>query len=114
MRSRLQRKDAGMESGPASALRQPLAHLMGAQVFDSNGAVIGAVVGRVLAGDQVDLLLRRRRLFRRSVYRRLDGQSIAVIERRLVYDPRRGQGRVMPAVIQIVSRRAEHSTGDKA
>jgi hypothetical protein len=87
---------------------------MGARVFDSNGVVIGAVVGRVLAGNQVDLLVRRRRLFRRSAYRRLDGWSIAVTERRLTYDPRRGQGRVMPAVMQVVSRRAEHSTRDQA
>ena len=114
MRSRSQHEAVHVETGPVSALRQPLAHLMGAQVFDLSGVAIGVVVGRVLAGDAVDLLVRRRRLFRRSVYQRLEGRAIAVIERRFVYDPLRGQGRVMPAVIQVVARSAQHSTRDTA
>src|SRR5450759_3100686 len=76
MRSRLQSDPAGMDEGRSRALRQPLASLIGLQVIDSASVILGVVLGRVVGDSTVDLLVRRRQLFRRSRYLRLQGDAI--------------------------------------
>jgi|GEM_PF-5411824 hypothetical protein len=103
MRSRLQSDAAGMDEGRSRALRQPLASLIGLQVIDSASVSLGVVVGRVVGDSTVDLLVRRRRLFRRSRYLRLQGDAITMRGRTFVYHPRAVQRHVLPAVIQLTA-----------
>lgn len=103
-----------MDASAVNAFRQPLARLTGAQVVDSAGTVVGVVVGRVLAGNDVDLLVRRRRLFHRSVYRRLEGDAITISGRRFVYDPDAIRSHVMSAIVQLAMLPAQVSHGDAA
>ena len=66
----------GMERREERAARERLAHVIGLPVTDPAGMTLGVVVGRIISGTTIDLLVRRRRLFHRSRYLRLQGAAI--------------------------------------
>jgi hypothetical protein len=105
---------ASVEREAIGDLRQPLARLLGMYVVDAQGIDIGVVVGRVLAGNTVDLLVRRRRVLRRSRYLRLDGDAITVSGGRFVYHPHAVQLRGMPAIVGIAPVAGRVPPGDAA
>ncbi len=70
-----------------SAPQQCLAHVIGRGVIDPNGVKLGVVVGRIVSGTTVDLLVRRRRLFHRSRFMRLQGAAVEVGDQVLVFHP---------------------------
>ena len=74
-----------MERREERAPRERLAHVIGLPVTDPAGMTLGVVVGRIISGATIDLLVRRRRLFHRSRYLRLQGAAITVSGRTLVY-----------------------------
>ena len=86
-----------------SALRRPLADLIGTPVMTEAGTSIGVVVGRVTCASSIDLLVRRRRLFHKSMYLRLGGDAITVNGHMFVHHPPATRQRSMPAVIHLVT-----------
>lgn len=103
-----------MDRGAIEDLRQPLANLLGRHVVDAQGLDLGVVVGRILAGNTVDLLVRRRRVLRRSRYLRLDGDAITVSGERFVNHPQAVQLRALPAVVGIATLAGRVPPGDAA
>jgi hypothetical protein len=83
-------------------------------VVDAQGIDLGVVVGRVLAGNTVDLLVRRRQALRRSRYLRLEGDAITVSGGRLVYHPQAVQLRGTPAVVGVAPLAGRVPPGDAA
>jgi hypothetical protein len=76
-----------MEDRVEGAPQERLEHVMRRVVIDPNGVRLGVVVGRILSGNTVDLLVRRRRLFHRSRFTRLQGAAVEVREQILVFHP---------------------------
>lgn len=102
-----------MEDEVERAPRERLAQVIGLPVTDAAGLPLGVVVGRILSGTTIDLLVRRRRLFHRSRYLRLQGAAITVRGRTLVYDTLAASGAPRFEVIQL-SEAGEHSAGGAA
>jgi hypothetical protein len=117
MRSRLPRDAAVMEERvdvrTERAPRERLAHVIGLPVIDSAGLTLGVVVGRIISGTTIDLLVRRRRLFHRSRYLRLQGAAITVSGRTLVYHPLGAPNTLRLEVVQT-SGSGERPKGDAA
>jgi hypothetical protein len=113
MRSRLSRDAAVMEDEVERAPREGLAQVIGLPVIDSTGVTLGVVVGRIISGATIDLLVRRRRLFHRSQYLRLQGTAITASGRTLLYQRPAAQGKPRFEVIQA-SEAGEHSAGGAA
>ena len=76
-----------MEERRESECPERLTNVIGSAVVDSAGVSLGVVVGRIISGTTIDLLVRRRRLFHRSRYMRLQGAAITSNDRVLVYHP---------------------------
>jgi hypothetical protein len=114
MCSRFTAEAASVKRGAFGDLRQPLARLLGMHVVDAQGIDLGVVVGRVLAGNTVDLLVRRRRVLRRSRYLRLEGDAITVSGGRFVHHPQAVQLRAMPAVVGVAPLAGRVPPGDAA
>jgi hypothetical protein len=100
MRSRLPRDAAGVEDRVERAPRERLADVIGLPVIDFAGLTLGVVVGRVISGATIDLLVRRRRLFHRSRYLRLEGAAITASGPTLVYHPPIARETVRLEVVQ--------------
>jgi hypothetical protein len=98
MRSRLPRDAAGMDYRVV-APGERMARAIGLPVLDSAGMMLGVVVGRIHSGTTIDLLVRRRRPFRRARHLRLDGTAISLSGRTLVYEPA-GKGTVRLEVLR--------------
>jgi hypothetical protein len=113
MRSRLPRDAHRMEDREERAPRDRLANVVGSPVIDSAGVTLGDVVGRIISGATIDLLVRRRRLFHRSRYMRLQGAAITVSGRTLVYHRLVAPDTVKLEVIQT-SGSEERAKGDVA
>lgn len=105
---------ASVDTGAIEDLRQPLANLLGRHVVEAQGVDLGVVVGRILAGNTVDLLVRRRRVLRRSRYLRLDGDAITVSGGQFVYHPHALQLRSWPAVVKVAPPARRVRPGDAA
>ena len=89
-----------------------LAHVIGLPVTDPAGATLGVVVGRIVSGATIDLLVRRRRLFHRSRYLRLQGAAITGRGHTLVYH--RAAERRDARLEVLKGSPGDHSTGDAA
>jgi hypothetical protein len=117
MRSRLPRDAAVMEERvevrTERASRERLAHVIGLPVIEEAGLTLGVVVGRIISGTTIDLLVRRRHLFHRSRYLRLQGAAITVSGRTLVYHPLVAQHTLRLQLVQT-SGSGEHTEGDAA
>ena len=105
---------ASVDRGAIGDLRQPLTNLLGRPVVDAHGVDLGVVVGRILAGHTVDLLVRRRRVLRRSRYLRLDGHAITVNGGRFVYHPHAVEVRSLSAVARVAQHAGRVPPGDAA
>jgi hypothetical protein len=103
MRSRTRSQALRMQRRTVSALRQPLADLIGRPVMTEEGTSLGVVVGRVTCASSIDLLVRRRRLFHKSMYLRLSGDAISVDGHTFVHHPPTTHQRSMPAVIHLIT-----------
>jgi hypothetical protein len=114
MCTRFAAEAASVRRGTSEHLREPLARLLGRHVVDAQDVDLGVVVGRVLAGNTVDLLVRRRRVLRRSRYLRLDGDAITVSGGRFVYHPHAAHLRGMPAIVGIAPLAGRVPPGDAA
>lgn len=113
MCTRLAAEAASVDGWVIGDLRQPLRNLLGRHVVDAQGVDLGVVVGRVLAGTSVDLLVRRRRVLRRSRYLRLEGVAITVSGTGFVHHPRAVELSALPAVARI-AQHAGRPPGDAA
>lgn len=111
MRSRLLRDGTGVENRSEVAPGGRLAHTIGLPVVDATGVRLGVVVGRVISGTTIDLLVRRRRLFHRSRYLRLQGTAISVSGRALVYHSIGVGGRPRFEVIQAAQSAQDDAGG---
>jgi hypothetical protein len=67
------------------------------------GTSLGVVVGRITCGSTIDVLVRRRRLFHRSMYLRLSGDAITVKGYAFIHHPATAHQRSMPAVIHLIT-----------
>jgi hypothetical protein len=105
---------ASVDRGAIEDLRQPLATLLGRHVVDAQDVELGVVVGRILAGNTLDLLVRRRRVLRRSRYLRLDGHAITVNGGRFVYHPHAVEVRSLSAVARVAQHAGRVPPGDAA
>jgi hypothetical protein len=114
MRTRFAAEAASVDRGAIEDLRQQLANLLGRHVVDAQGVDLGVVVGRILAGNTVDLLVRRRRVLRRSRFVRLGGDAITVSGERFVYHPHAVQLRSWPAVVNVAPPAHRVRPGDAA
>ena len=114
MRTRFAADAASVDREASGDLRQPLANLLGRHVVDAQGVDLGVVVGRILAGNTVDLLLRRRRVLRRSRYLRLEGDAITVSGEGFVYHPHAAELRVLSAVARVPAPARRTPPGDAA
>jgi hypothetical protein len=92
-----------MQRRTSSTLRQPLAAILARPVITEAGASLGVVVGRITCGSTIDLLVRRRRLFHRSMYLRLNGDTITVNGHAFIHHPATAHQRSMPAVIHLIT-----------
>ena len=91
-----------------------MAGLLGRHVVDAHGVDLGVVVGRILAGHTVDLLVRRRRVLRRSRYLRLEGDAITVSGEGFVYHPHAVQFSAMPPLVRVAAPARRTPPGDAA
>jgi hypothetical protein len=114
MCTRFAAEAASVDRGAIGDLRQPLANLLGRHVVDAQGVDLGVVVGRILAGNTVALLVRRRRVLRRSRYLRLEGDAITVSGEGFVYHPQAVQLRAIPAIVGVASVASRETPGDAA
>jgi hypothetical protein len=114
MCTRFAAEAASVDRGAIGDLRQPLANLLGRHVVDAQGIELGVVVGRILAGDTVDLLVRRRCVLRRSRYLRLEGDAITVSSEGFVYHPHAVQLNALPAVARVAQHAGRVPPGDAA
>jgi hypothetical protein len=80
-----------------------LAAILGRPVISETGASLGVVVGRITCGSTTDVLVRRRRLFHRSMYLRLSGDAITVNGHAFIHHPANPHQRSMPAVIHLIT-----------
>jgi hypothetical protein len=92
-----------MQRRTSGALRQPLAAILGRPVTTEAGTSLGVVVGRIMCGSTVDVLVRRRRLFHRSMYLRLSGDAITVNGHAFIHHPATAHQRSMPAVVHLIT-----------
>jgi hypothetical protein len=114
MCTRFAAEAASVDRGAIGDLRQPLANLVGRHVVDAQGVDLGVVVGRILAGHTVDLLVRRRRVLRRSRYLRLEGDAITVSAEGFVYHPHAVELSALPAVVRVAAPARRTPPGDAA
>ncbi|HSP08457.1 MAG TPA: hypothetical protein VLU92_02530 [Candidatus Dormibacteraeota bacterium] len=98
------------EQGPPL---ERLADVIGLRVTDPAGTTLGVVVGRIRTGATIDLLVRGRRLFRRSRYLRLQGRAITAGEHTLVYHRATERRRVNLGVVET-SGDGDPARGDAA
>jgi hypothetical protein len=114
MCTRFAAEAASVDRWAIGDLRQPLANVLGRRVVDAHGVDLGVVVGRILAGNTVDLLVRRRHVLRRSRYLRLEGDAVTVGGEGFVYHPHAVDLSAVPAVARVAAPARRTPPGEAA